>query len=242
VFPYQLPCEKCHADIFDELKQSAFHRWDGSKWNWSSGATSVDNTACYGCHRANKSITYAKVGKSPTQVTPGKQAHAASVVACMLCHQFNASEALRRTDAGVPGNLTGFEAGGFDNPYPAGTTPPYNYTNISAGFTGGHAAHQTFIERAIAETEMLDANEACIACHTRAPVRINWSHRVSLEFNVTPSESLPPTHFNITQWWVNGTTDITVWGNTTGSGLTNTSAPGFSWPGENPANYTGGGY
>ncbi|RLG31140.1 hypothetical protein DRN97_09675, partial [Methanosarcinales archaeon] len=67
-----VPCEKCHADVHAELSdQTAYH-------------SSFD---CYACHRANKTIQYAAGGGS---VKPGKQAHAASTIACMECHEHNA--------------------------------------------------------------------------------------------------------------------------------------------------------
>ena len=226
---HELPCEKCHAEIFEELENSAFHKWNGYGWG-ENASGSPDNSACYGCHRANKSITYAGVGNSVTDVTPGKEAHAASTVACMLCHQFNASDAVSGGNGTATWSMPGFAAGGFENPYETSWPDvPYNYTNGTA-YPGGHAAHQKFIQMAINKTLMEDANEACIACHTHVPVKINWAHRVSLEFNCTPEFKLPPTHFNVSNWNVNGTYNVTVYGNTTGNGSTSSE----NWPGERP--------
>jgi len=237
----ELPCSKCHAEIFKELENSAFHKWNGYGWG-ENASGSPDNSACYGCHRANKSITYANVGDYVTSVTPGKQAHAASTVACMLCHQFNASEAVSGGNGTSTWTMPGFAAGGFANPYTTSwPNVPYNYTN--ATHKGGHAAHQKFIEAAINDTKMEDANEACIACHTHIPVKINWTHRFSLEFNCTPEfEKLPPTHFNVTDWTLNGTYKITVYGGRngtlgidTGTGTPTSSYSGWpgTWPGQN---------
>ena len=216
----ELPCRKCHADVFGELQQSAFHKWNGYQWG-SNPSGEPDNTACYGCHRANASITYAKVGDSVTDVTPGKQAHAASTVACMLCHQFNASNNVS-FDEGW--SMPGYAAGGFAQP----DGSPYRYTNDTC--QGGHAAHQGFIQSAINDTKMEDANEACIACHTHIPVKINWTHRYSLEFSCVPELELPPTHFDVKDWTLNGTYNITVYGWRDGTG--NTSEEG--WPGNYP--------
>jgi len=228
----ELPCRKCHAEVFYELERSAFHRWNGYGWN-ENASGNPDNSACYGCHRANKSITYADVGSSVTDVTPGKQAHAASTVACMLCHQFNASEDVQDFNGT---SMPGFAAGGFKQPVNA--NPLYNYTDTD--HPGGYAAHQQFIESAVNDTTMEDANEACIACHTHIPVKINWTHRYSLEFNCTPDFSLPPTHFNVTSWSVNGTYKITVYGgrngtsDDTGTGTPTSPPPGWpgTWPGQ----------
>jgi len=230
---HELPCRKCHAEVFQELQNSAFQKWDGGGFG-SGGEVTVDNIACYGCHRANASITYADVGDTVTAVTPGKQAHAASTVACMLCHQVNATQATRNPTGS--GSLAGFFAGGFDQP----SNSPYNYTkNKVKGVNGTHAAHQTFIQSAINDTTMEDANEACIACHTHIPVKINWTHRFSLEFNVTPESGYwPPTHFNVTDWSFNGTYKITVYGGRNGTSDdtgAKTQPPGWpgAWPGKN---------
>jgi len=235
----ELPCRKCHAEVFQELQNSAFHKWNGGGFGQGGDDVVVDNIACYGCHRANASITYADVGSSAAVVTPGKQAHAASTVACMLCHQVNATQATVNPTG--DGSLAGFFAGGFADPYPAGYKgTKYNYTN--ATHKGGHAAHQTFIQSAIYDPKMEDANEACIACHTHIPVKINWTHRYSLEFNATPvSDYWPPTHFNVTAWSINGTYNITVYGgrngtsSDTGTGTPTSPPPGWpgGWPGKN---------
>ncbi len=150
-----VPCVKCHADIYIELSQSA-HR----------------NLTCYSCHRANKSIIYASVGSSYVNVTPGVQAHAASVVACMLCHQINASSASR-----TPGPY----AGGF-NVTMLGVSSDYNYSN--ATYNGELAAHNPLVAYSIKNgTPLLDSTEACLACH--AAVNVTMTFRVSTGMNVT---------------------------------------------------------
>ncbi|MCU4140431.1 MAG: hypothetical protein MW690_000116 [Methanophagales archaeon] len=120
--------------------------------------------------------------------------------------------------------MPGFAAGGFAQP----ANSPYNYTNGT--HPGGHAAHQGFIQSAINDTKMEDANEACIACHTHIPVKINWTHRYSLEFSCVPELELPPTHFDVKDWTLNGTYNITVYGWRNGTG--DTSEEG--WPGGYP--------
>ena len=212
----ELPCKKCHADVFEELESSAFHKWDGGGFG-QGGNSPPEDTACYGCHRANASITYANVGDTVTNVTPGKEAHAASTVACMLCHQFNASV---RT-----GSMASFAAGGFDNV----TGSTYNYDNGSS-VGGEHAAHQRFIEMAVNWPAMEDSNEACIACHTHVPVNITWKHAHDLNFTATWKDSgwvgtdeFPPTHFNVSDWGVNGTMINYSYGYGNGTGSTSSS-------------------
>ena len=72
----QVPCEKCHANIvaeFDAMPSGAAHK----------------NESCEYCHRSDPDITYAS-GQDPYggsgYLTPGEEAHAASIPACEMCH------------------------------------------------------------------------------------------------------------------------------------------------------------
>jgi len=226
----KLPCIKCHADIYDEYLMSHVHGSLSGSGNTTPQGGSAANAACYACHRAvytnRTSITYASGDDAGS--TPGEEAHAASTVACMACHEFNASYA-------APA------AGGFEDPY--GNASGLGITNgITAdpvtGFTfnyndsahpGGHAAHQGFIEGAIKFKRMEDSNEACLGCHTQIPVKINWTHARSLEFNATYDKGLqlPPTHFNTSNYKANGTVEVTSYGNYSGGAQTG------SWPSGN---------
>jgi len=240
-----LPCSKCHYDVFEELKVSAFHRdlfkyYNSSTGKWifsgtwtnyaSASPTDKDlDMDCYACHRANSSITYANIGATYVNYTAGVQAHAASVVACMLCHQYNASSSVR--------TVPGFFAGGFANmtKMTNGNTTYRWVDPNNKSIAGTWAAHNKFIADAINDTTMVDANEACVACHTEVPVKINWSHALDLEFNASWSSSTwnatnHSAHYAIVWWGVNGTYNITVYGNASGFGSTN----GTNWPG----NYT----
>ena len=70
-----VPCQKCHADIYEELELSPLHK----KWGNSAIA---DTSDCEACHRGNFSIVYANASAGQ----PGKEAHAASRTECMYCH------------------------------------------------------------------------------------------------------------------------------------------------------------
>jgi hypothetical protein len=59
-------CIKCHADIFEELKVSAYH-------STVDGTSGVSGSECLGCHRANVTITHGKK-------------HAATLISCTECH------------------------------------------------------------------------------------------------------------------------------------------------------------
>ncbi len=210
----QIPCEKCHADVFEELNQSI----SKSRYHDFNNNHKADREDCAACHRANTSITYASDNSTTWQA--GRQAHAASVVACMLCHEWNPQN-INSTEVGsVPA------AGGFNV---STSLSPYDYgTN-----NGTYAAHNAFIAEAIKNSTLQDSNEACIACHTHVAVKIKWEHKRALEFNVSLGTSITTstgTHnWTITEWNLNGTATAIVWGNTTGNGTT--TYGNIVWPG-----------
>jgi len=221
-----VPCEKCHADIAAELDNSGAHR----------------NLTCAMCHRTPFNNTYNLIsghyepGSSITYAsgegggsTLGEEAHAASTIECMDCH-------------GVKGDL-GVWYHSTDPEYEDmcwkchGTSPDDEFSRglydfISAGGfgfdttypprppdTGEYAAHKQFVLDAIEAPLMEGSNEACIACHTHIPVKINWKHAYSLEFNASYDEGVtfPPTHFNVSGWKANGTApNIESYGNHSG--------------------------
>jgi len=218
----EVPCQKCHADVFEELDQSNFHI------NW--GDPGADKRDCEACHRSNNTITYALVRTSTTDYQLGQQAHAASVVACMLCHQKTAAS----QSPGVSNPLyegpwaAGFNISGFD------VSSPYVYSDETA--TGFYEAHNAFIAEAIKDNTLQDSNEACVACHTHTAVKINWTHARSIEFDVRPGDPVTsgtgPHNWVLSNWTVNGTAKATVWGNTTGNATT--VYGNIEWQGEVP--------
>ncbi|MGB2727405.1 MAG: hypothetical protein WBD09_02875, partial [Halobacteriota archaeon] len=185
-----------------------------------------------------------------TGAEPGVEAHAASTVACMYCHSGDKSGTVEKDHGQHPSPSSNCwsschynsEKNPNDRPAHEGAytndedcrqchvnandvyyVPPaggFNLTTNSAD-TGSNAAHKTFVMDAISNELMEDANEACIACHTHVPVKINWTHAYSLEFNASWQEGVfPPTHFNVSEFEANGTVNVTVYGNATGGGST----------------------
>ncbi len=166
-----VPCEKCHADIADEMM---------------SGDNGVHkDLTCAMCHRTPfTDYTYALghyyIGAPPAYApTPGEEAHAASTVECMDCHggagDGGTNHWSDREYSEKCGNCHGpydLAAGGF------GLTPR-SYGN------GTKAAHKKFVLDAMNETLMDGANEACLACHTRVGVNITWTKRVHLDFTAS---------------------------------------------------------
>jgi hypothetical protein len=221
-----VPCEKCHADIADEMSHTEPH---------------VD-MECWYCHRTGNLTGYTYASGDGGGAIAGQEAHAASTVECMDCHKGFGVECMdchwgpppwgggkhpiewRNENCGnchvlIPQSKhpvwgKKLEAGGFN-------------LTINLSDTGSAAAHKAFVDDAINSSDLMEgANEACIACHTAIPVKINWTHAYSLEFNATYKSEwvLPPTHFNTSNYTANGTVTVTSYGNW--SGGANTSG----WP------------
>ena len=233
----EVPCEMCHADVAAEMQSEA------------NGAHR--NLTCAMCHRTPfNNYTYASGESSGS--TPGKEAHAAAVIECMHCHgiyrdngkwshnpapsRYPEYEECGRCHGGGPGYLWGpsrghvdfISAGGFGIEDPA--NPGHNTTDDD---TGENAAHKKFVLDAMDDDTMGGANEACLACHTMIGVKINWTHARVLEFDIDvgdPQTTSAGVHnWTMSEWSVNGTANVTVWGNTTGAGGT---SYWDEWPGD----------
>jgi len=172
-----VPCEKCHADIADEM---------------ISGDNGVhEDLTCAMCHRTPfTNYTYARghyssvSGEYPP--TPGEEAHAASAVECMDCHGSKDGDHTSDREYGGRCYTTCHKSG--TGAYVPGTD--YKPDFIAGGFgltpfnsdSGTEAAHKQFVYDSMNETLMEGANEACIACHTRVGVNITWTKNEYLEF------------------------------------------------------------
>ncbi len=229
-----VPCEKCHADIAEEMESGI-----GPHMN----ETGHGRLECGDCHRVfpivhkNTSFaTYTYASENGTGAQPGVEAHAASTVACMYCHSGNESGTFDTTGCTCHLSPEGMFIG-HEGRYKTHedcdrchhTVASHQHVPPAGGFnlttnetdTGEMAAHKTFVMNAISNPDMEDANEACIACHTHIAVKINWTHAYSLEFTALCEEGVyPPTHFNVSDWKVNGTVNVMVYGNGTGGGST----------------------
>ncbi len=159
-----LPCEKCHADINDEMisGDNGVH-------------TTLGGPGC-DCHRVNETASrfggnYAK--GDGTGSTAGTDSHAAETISCMICHEQGADFAM------------GIFAGGFNQTevYDGISGQRQYWYNDTNGTGGEYAAHNAFLNQAIANDLMEDSNEACIACHTRVGVNITWTKNEVLSFN-----------------------------------------------------------
>ncbi len=220
-----LPCEKCHADIFEEYTMDAngVHKTlaggTGAK-SWQLGTGAEPRRACGACHRVSSVGTFASGDGSGS--TPGEEAHAAATIACMACHN---AHNLSGTGWNAP------YAGGFKEMNASGQNlSKWQYSK--PGHNGTYAAHNAFIIEALKDDTLQDANEACLACHTNIAVKINWTHARSLEWDIDigkpQTTSFGVHNWTMSNWSTNGTARATVWGNTTGNGSTSYHS---NWPG-----------
>jgi hypothetical protein len=185
--PNDVPCEKCHAEIEDEMQSgdNGAHR----------------NVTCAMCHRTPfTNYTYGS-GEGTGSFTPGKEAHAAAVVQCMDCHAADEEDFL----GGYPYNHENYPEYYGDGSaaycykcHISGSTTGDNAFILAGGFgltgrnyptiyvdTGEKAAHRKFVLDAMNESLMEGANEACIACHTRIGVNITWTKNEYLDFQAS---------------------------------------------------------
>jgi len=258
-----IPCEKCHADIAEEMSQII---------SAHAGETTGEVFDCGYCHRTfpvegykdsqpstqsdniNDSIsdtyshTYALVEGSTYH--PGIQAHAASTIPCLYCHSGENNmdsaifphpdtfeDCLSCHDGGHEHDSTQY----FSNQDCRNCHAIAKFIPPAGGFgwttnesdSGEMEAHNAFITQSMRDTTLEHCNEACIACHTAIPVKINWNHSRSLEFDIGLEDEITteygPHNWTLTDWGPNGTASSTTWGNVTGSGSTTYNEE--EWPG-----------
>ena len=158
----QVPCEKCHADISQEMQQP--------------GLVNVIHNimGCDQCH-----ITAAPNSEGNFQ-GPGKQFHAAATAACLDCHNttllygtFDHSRIINtglgcldchRNPQQIPGTFSAVEI-----------------------LTGSAEVHKPFANSSTNSSLLKGANEACVSCHTHVTVNISWTRATTMEFNVSMS-------------------------------------------------------
>jgi hypothetical protein len=209
-----VPCEKCHGDVADELGNSGPH-------------VSME---CWYCHRTGNLTGYTYASGDGTASIPGEEAHAASTVECMECHEgFGISyescmqtnchgygpttlphpvEWLNEPCGNCHAEYTGeahfsstLEAGGFN-------------LTINPSDTGTAAAHKAFVNDSINNSDLMEgANEACITCHTHVAIDINWTKEYNMALTVTADHE---GNWTVGDFKSEGTYNVTTYGNMSG--------------------------
>ena len=166
-----IPCEKCHADVAEEVASSPHH----------SALT------CEHCHRG-VNITYAS--DYGGDVYGGKEAHAASILSCLICHsgyRTDSNEAYNHSHYEYPNTDCNLCHNGPNEPPPP-TAGGFGLTGQS-GDTGEYAAHKSFVLKSRNSKTLFDSNEACIACHTQIKLGFNYTTPRVMDITVTESYS-----------------------------------------------------
>lgn len=201
----QVPCEKCHADISDELSLSGAHK----------------NLSCEHCHRTDAAVGY-YAGDWGGDVDYGTGAHAASTEDCMICHDGQYGDT-NFTHYNIPSNPSSVECVkchpgffGSGDPYP----PTAGGFNISGdpNDSGSKAAHIAFVLGSKDDNSSLmeGTNEACIACHTHVAIDINWTHRYKLSLDADGSSG---GGWTVDNFFTEGTYNVTTYGNMSGQNI-----------------------
>ena len=205
-----VPCEKCHADVAAEMNVLTGPHTGETGYGQFKCEYCHRFPPIWRRNQTFENYTYASV--SGSDVIPGKEAHAASTVPCMYCHSGD-KYGVRHTNYATDDcwschqnssqNPNGRPAheGKYTNSedcrrcHANAHTGDVYYIPPAGGFnlttnasdTGKNASHISFVLSAIENETMEDANEACIACHTKMSVEI-WFN-VTTEAKITVNNS-----------------------------------------------------
>ena len=116
----QIPCEKCHADVYDDMIGTGPHK----------------NMSCSNCHRTENLSDYVYASGNGTGSVPGQKAHAASSVECMDCHSGSITSFFVGDNLQSHPNI---EAGGFNltvNSFDTGTAASHQAFILGANESG----------------------------------------------------------------------------------------------------------
>ena len=180
-----VPCQKCHADTYEELNLSTLHK----KWGDPAKADTAD---CEACHRGNASITYANASSGQ----PGLGAHAATKATCSYCH-FNTSNMYNAVHGNLS-NVLGYDASGcrchnIHGTDSYGIAGGFGLSNL-ANDTGSSSTHYELITGTTFQSNVYpEESEACIFCHTDVGVKFTMTtysgYRITVVNSFTATSS-----------------------------------------------------
>jgi hypothetical protein len=206
-----VPCEKCHGDVSDEFGNSGPHV----------------NMECWYCHRTGSLTGYTYASGDGGASIPGEEAHAASTVECMACHEgfgIGTTSCLSCHFFTEPkdhpvvwfdepcGNCHAVYTGEshFSSTLEAGG---FNLT-VNSSDTGTAAAHRAFVNDSLYISDLMEgANEACIACHTHVAIDINWTKSYNMVLTATADHE---GNWTVGDFKSEGTYNVTTYGNMSG--------------------------
>lgn len=215
-------CEKCHADIYQELIQSTNNPHYNPNW------TEKQVFDCEECHNASINLTYYY---QSYQIEKPK-AHAATTVPCLACHgdvdprPFHDDygddyfESGLWLEYGMACEDCHIGGGYWGNPphFVIGSTLKCSSCDhssmlqnasvwrercfiklVNRSITGSEAAHREYFYQASypdnqSEIKLKDSNTACIGCHTHTTINITWKRHVGYDMGINHSSG----EYNIT--------------------------------------------
>ncbi|MEA1905786.1 MAG: hypothetical protein U9N12_02355 [Euryarchaeota archaeon] len=232
-----IPCEKCHWLEYEEMRSGKYtthvpHTFKNS----ITGA--IEYFECEECHNVTMNVgSYFKTG----QVGEHTKAHAATTVSCLACHSdlfSNGTDACTTCHTGFgsfdgvntmhvlamkygmghkkqereclkchrddddTNNITAMRANVFIN-------------HVDEELSNPRAAHMPLF-RAMqnsSDSQLSDANEACLGCHSRTGVNITWTRNSYVSYHVTCDNSGYNVSWNTSD---NLGTNETAFGSTSG--------------------------
>ncbi len=208
-----IPCQKCHADIYAELYVYGDNATNGASTNWAH-----QQEGCSGCHVVDAPQMEGLYngdprrvgGNDPNATSSNIKFHAATVPACLDCH------------------------GNSSDPYGAVGIGDSNIPDASLIVNGPNEAHTFFAAGANQSGLLKDYNAACIGCHTHVAVSINWQHAYLMSFNASVVLNQQGHNWTVNNFTASGTANTTSYGNQAGNNtnaaqyVISSSATGFN--------------
>ena len=214
-----VPCEKCHADVAEEMEVLTGPHTGETGFGRMKCEYCHRFPPIWRRNQTFENYTYASVN---ADVIPGKESHAASTVPCMYCHSGDKYGVTPTHDLNY--DCWGCHQAPYQNPNnrPAHEgryknsedcrrchanahtgdvyyIPPAGGFNLTtnASDTGKNASHISFVMSAIENDTMEDANEACLACHTKMRVEILFNVTTEAEITVNNSYTQSHSYWNV---------------------------------------------
>ena len=174
-----IPCEKCHWLEYEEMvgvdRTTGHVPHVGEGWKFE----------CEECHNVTMNVSHYFHTGDVGEHTP---AHAATTVACLDCHGGGklSRDAMHNMHTGE-GVYYKYKGGGMTctNCHGHGANNSF-IQYVDDELSNPREAHRAFyLAMKNEETQLSDANEACLGCHTRTGVNITWKRNSHVSYHVT---------------------------------------------------------
>jgi hypothetical protein len=205
-----IPCEKCHWLEYEEMRSGEYTTHVPHTFkNKSTGA--IEYFECEECHNVTMNVShYFETG----EVGEHTKAHAATTVSCLACHSdlhSDGDDTCTTCHWGAAVNTmhvlaTKYGMGhsdeectkchreyiyeGTDDDIIDAMKANVFINHVDEELSNPRAAHMPFFLAMQGEdTQLSDANEACLGCHSRTGVNITWTRNSYVSYHVTCDKS-----------------------------------------------------